>query len=181
MKNSIKFLLAIFLLASVNTYSQKKSKKDLAEESLSKRFEIKCVGVGSEGVYLIKIFSYSKDQFLAIEEAKKNAIRGVIFRGIPPGERGCIAQPSMVRDTNVEEQNRDYFNSFFATGGKYASFIDLTTEGAVSAEDRFVLKGKSFGLRGKVYKIGIVVSVNKKLLRKELEDAGIIKKLSSGF
>ncbi|PQJ76450.1 hypothetical protein [Polaribacter glomeratus] len=179
MRNILKLLLSLFILSSINTYSQ--SKKQIAEEKLSKIFEIKCEGVGTEGIYLIKVFSYSKDRFLAVEQAKMNAIRGVIFRGIPPGERGCVAQPAMVRDSNLEEQSNEYFKSFFAIGGKYSKFIDLTTEGAVKAEDRFVMKGKAFGLRGKVYKIGVVVSVNKNLLRKELEDAGIIKKLSSGF
>ncbi len=179
MKSVLKLVLSIFILSSICSYSQ--SKKEIAEENLGKMYEIKCEGVGTEGVYLIKVFSYSKDRFLAIEQAKMNAIRGVIFRGIPPGERGCVAQPAMVRDSNLEEQSNEYFKSFFAIGGKYSKFIDLTTEGAVKAEDRFVMKGKAFGLRGKVYKIGVVVSVNKSLLRKELEDAGIIKKLSSGF
>ncbi len=179
MRNITKLILSIVILLCSNGYSQ--SKKKIAEEKLKKIYEIKCEGVGTEGIYLVKVFSYSKDKNLAIEQAKKNAIRGVIFRGIPPGERGCIAQPPLVRDSNLEEQSNDYFTSFFSTGGKYSKFIDLTTEGAVKAEDRFVLSGKGFGLRGKVYKIGVVVSVNKKLLRKELQDAGIIKKLSSGF
>jgi len=34
---------------------------------------------------------------------------------------------------------------------------------------------------GKEYKIGVVVSVSKDQLRKDLEAAGIIKGLSSGF
>lgn len=181
MRNVMKFVLSMLILSSVSGYSQKKSKKEIALEKLSKIYEIKCEGVGSEGVYIVKVFSYSINRFLAIEEAKKNAIRGIIFRGVPPGERGCVAQPALVKESNSEEQNKDYFDAFFSEGGKYSKFIDLTTEGAVKAEDRFVLKGKAFGLRGKVYKIGVVVSVNKSLLRKELEDAGIIKKLSSGF
>jgi GTP-sensing pleiotropic transcriptional regulator CodY len=34
---------------------------------------------------------------------------------------------------------------------------------------------------GKQYKIGVLVSVNVALLRKDLEDAGIIKSLNAGF
>lgn len=179
MRNLINVIVSLLMLISINGYSQ--SKRKIAEEKLKKVYEIKCEGVGTNGIYLVKVFSYSKDKFLAIEQAKKNAIRGVIFRGIPQGKRGCVAQPALVRDSNLEAQSNDYFTSFFSVGGKYSKFIDLTTEGAIKAEDRFVLSGKGFGLRGKVYKIGVVVSVNKKLLRKELQDAGIIKKLSSGF
>lgn len=34
---------------------------------------------------------------------------------------------------------------------------------------------------GKEYKVGVVISVNVAMLRKDLEDAGIIKGLSNGF
>ena len=36
-------------------------------------------------------------------------------------------------------------------------------------------------LIGKEYKIGVVVSVNVSALRKDLEDAGMIKSLNAGF
>ena len=52
--------------------------------------------------------------------------------------------------------------------------MSLTTNGAIAAGDRIKISRKE-------YKIGVIVSVNKKLLRDELEAAGIIRGLSSGF
>ena len=52
-------------------------------------------------------------------------------------------------------------------------FVSATNDGAVAPEDRVKI--------GKEYKIGITVSVMYDQLRKELENAGMIKGLSSGF
>ena len=52
-------------------------------------------------------------------------------------------------------------------------FVSLTNDGAVAAGDRIKV--------GKEYKIGLIVSVRKDALRKDLEQAGIIKGLNSGF
>jgi GTP-sensing pleiotropic transcriptional regulator CodY len=52
-------------------------------------------------------------------------------------------------------------------------FVNCTSDG-VPDENSCVKVGKE-------YKVGIVVSVAKDALRKDLEDAGIIKGLSSGF
>lgn len=52
-------------------------------------------------------------------------------------------------------------------------FVSLSNDGAVGAEDRMKI--------GKEYKIGLVVTVNVAELRKDLENAGIIRSLSSGF
>ena len=48
-----------------------------------------------------------------------------------------------------------------------------SSDGNVAAEDRMKV--------GKEYKIGVIVSVFKDALRQDLESAGIIKGLSSGF
>ncbi len=154
--------------------AQRKAKKQADEDTQNWRYEIECEGTGKEGTDLIKVWSYSKNKDVAIEQAKKNAVHGIIFRGVPPGERGCFAQPPLARNANLEQEKKDFFNDFFSNGGKYMKFVNLTTDGAVRAGDRMRI-GK------KEYKIGVIVSVNKSLLRKDLEEAGIIKGLSSGF
>ena len=52
-------------------------------------------------------------------------------------------------------------------------FVNITNDGAVAAEDRIKMD--------KQYKIGVVVSVNVAGLRKDLEDAGMVRGLNSGF
>ncbi|HEY9124892.1 MAG TPA: hypothetical protein VIO15_11175, partial [Bacteroidales bacterium] len=61
----------------------------------------------------------------------------------------------------------------FADGGDYMRYVAESSDGSIGAEDRLKV--------GKEYKIGIVVSVQKDLLRKDLEKAGIIRALDSGF
>ena len=161
-------------------FSQNDAINDANEETKNWRYEIECEGVGQQGVFIIKVFSYSRRKDVAIEQAKKNAIHGVIFKGIPSGKQGCVNQPPLARSSNLEQQKRDYFNSFFSEGGKYMKFVNLTTDGAVKASDRYVVGGRGF-LKRKQYKIGVIVSVNMARLRQELEEAGVIRKLSSGF
>ena len=52
-------------------------------------------------------------------------------------------------------------------------FVSVSGDGSVASEDRMKV--------GKEYKVGVVVSVMYDLLRKDLEAAGIIRGLSSGF
>jgi hypothetical protein len=70
-------------------------------------------------------------------------------------------------------EKQDFFKDFFADGGKYMKFVNVTGDGSVRSEDRLKI--------GKEYKIGVVVSVNVQLLRSDLESAGIIRGLNSGF
>lgn len=169
-------ILCLFLFATSMIFGQSRRKKRQALE-LKWNYEIICEGVGTNGDFLIKVFSFSDKRNLDIEIAKKNAVHGLIFKGITSTNRSCVTQPALVTDPNVQEQNKAYFNEFFSPGGKYGKFVTLTTGGAIGANDRFVVK---IG-RKRYHKIGIMLSINKNALRKELEEAGIIKKLSSGF
>jgi hypothetical protein len=137
------------------------------------RYEIEAAGVGSQGVYQLKVWTYSKDPNTAIEQAKKNAVHGVIFKGIT-GKTGVIAgQRPLVNNSALETEREDYFKPFFTTGGRYQQFVSLVNNGAIDSGDRIKI--------GKEYKIGVVVSVNAAALRKDLETAGIVKKLGEGF
>ena len=84
-----------------------------------------------------------------------------------PGQRPLTSNP------NLEVEQAEFFKNFFADGGKYMKFVNITNDGAVAAEDRIKMD--------KQYKIGVVVSVNVAGLRKDLEDAGMVRGLNSGF
>jgi hypothetical protein len=163
------FLLLLFSLTASELSGQSRKKK---ENTDIWKYEIEGVQTGVQGTYLIKVWSYSPNANLAIEQAKKNAVHGIIFRGFAgtgrvPGQRALATNP------NLEEEKHDFFRLFFAEGGKYLKFVSLTNDGAVAAEDRLRV--------GKEYKIGVIMSVNVDALRKDLEEAGIIKSLGRGF
>jgi hypothetical protein len=163
-KAGLLLLMALLTIASGNAQKDKNTK--------SWRYEIEPVGVGTKGSYLIKVWSYAKKQNAAIEQAKKNAVHGVIFRGFT-GMNGAAGQKPLTNNPNLEEEQRDFFNAFFADGGKYMKFATISNDGSIAARDRLKV--------GKEYKIGVIVSVNVSELRKDLENAGIIAKLGAGF
>ena len=170
--------LIIFFLVTTTALGQGKRKKEKML-NLKWNYEVECVAVGNQGEYLVKVFSFYKSKRKEdLEVSKKNALHAVIFKGVPADDsRRCVAQPPLVKNANVEEQKSEYFDDFFKIGGKYKKFVNLTAGGAVDAGDRYKVRiGKK-----KYTKVGVVVSINKDLLRTELESAGIIRKLSSGF
>ncbi len=172
----ISFLIVSFFMSSSNqilAQSKRKIKKANKETEQS-RYEIECVGTGIQGTYLIKVWSYSKNPDVAINQSKKNAVHGVIFKGFSGGSQGCTSQKPIARNTNLEQEKKTFFKEFFSDGGKYMKFVSLSADGSVAASDRLKISRKE-------YKIGVVVSVRKDELRKDLESAGIIKSLSSGF
>jgi hypothetical protein len=162
-------ILSVFFFAyGVSAQARKKADKDTEQW----RYEIEPVQTGSQGTYLIKVWSYSKKPNVAIEQAKKNSVHGIIFRGFAARDR-VEGKLALTTNPNLEMEKQDFFDDFFADGGKYLKFVTITGDGSVAAEDRLKV--------GKEYKIGVVVSVNVSALRKDLETAGIIKALGAGF
>jgi hypothetical protein len=170
---SLKIWIALFIGALIMTACGS-AKKAADIDTQQWRYELEAVkGVGVQGTYQVKVWSYSKDPNVAIEQAKKNAVHGIIFKGFASNIQGVTSQKPLVSNPSMDTQRKDFFDPFFADGGKYMKFVNLSNNGAIAAGDRIKI--------GKEYKIGVVVSVNVSALRKELEDAGIISKLGGIF
>ncbi len=168
----MKKILTLFtLIFSLTTFGQAQKKADQATNEW--KYEIECAGIGADGTYLVKVWSYSKKGQIAITQAKKNAVHGIIFKGFSAGERGCNAQKPIATNPNIESEKADFFAPFFQEGGKYMKYVTESTDGVIDPTDRMKV--------GKEYKIGVIVSVSKDALRKDLESAGIIRSLTSGF
>ena len=164
-------LLAVFLIFTpVILWSQASRKAEI--DTRQWRYEVEGVGEGKDGTYLIKVWSYSKKPEVAIEQAKKNVIHGVIFRGFT-GSGRVTSQPPLARDPGIEFSKKDFFDPFFKDGGNYMKYVSISGDGVVAAEDRLKV--------GKEYKIGVVVSVRKDQLKSDLVAAGVIRPLDSGF
>lgn len=130
-------------------------------------YEVESMGVGADGTYAIRIWSWWRNANMPVETAKKNAVHAVIFRGVPAGN-GAAAQPALKTGALTPAETA-FFDNFFLS--EYQRYINSVASGSIQ-----VLKtGRN------EYKIGYVVSVSKDSLRKYLEDNNMIKKLSSGF
>lgn len=162
MKNQLLKIIALLIVAI--------SFASCGSKNVNYNYEVVPVGVGAQGSYLIKVYSYAKSYDDAVEIGKENAVRAVLFKGIPGGN-GVSNQKAFVSIEQLNS-NKSFFDSFFKDG-TYLRFISLSNDGTIGQKDRLKV--------GNQYKIGIVYSVRKDDLRKYLEDQGIIKKLGSMF
>lgn len=164
MKKIALFLLLLACALGVSAGTKKKAEKDTNHF----RYELECAGNAAQGMYLVKVWSYSRKAAVAAEQCKKNAVHGIIFKGYS-GANGCVAQRPLAANPGVEAEYADFFDAFFKDGGEYQKYVS-TVSGTQE-----VLKV------GKEYKVGVVVSVSKDALRKALEAAGVVKSLNYGF
>lgn len=170
MKNIL--LFALMLIVPAVGFSQKKKIKKANEDTAQWRYEIEALKVGTQGTCLVKVWSYSKKPEVASSQSRKNAVHGVIFKGIPAKDRIPGKKP-LVQNASAEAEHADFFKNFFADGGAFMRYVTLTNNGAIEAGDVMKI--------GKEYKVGVNVTVNYSELRKAMEDAGVIKKLGAGF
>lgn len=165
MKHVLSFAVAVLCICS-SGYAQRKN------AAAFYNYEVECLGTGMDGTQLLKVWGYGKNKTEAVEQAKKDAVHAVIFKGVPTGKPGCMQRP-LATKAGAEQQHNDYFQTFFKKNGPYLKFVTISNDGSIDPADR--LKA------GKKYKIGVTVSVAHSALRKELEAAGVIEKLDSGF
>ena len=165
-------VLAVFTLASCST-----AKKVADKQTLTWQYEIEpTTGQAVQGSILVKVWSYSKDKNVATTQAGKNAVHGVLFKGVSAlnNEYARVpAQKAIVTDVDAESTYKNYFTDFFKDGGKYNKYVNFVNNGIPAPGD--IIKV------GKQYKIGVRVSVAKDALRKEMEAAGVVKALGAGF
>ncbi|MDX2195655.1 MAG: hypothetical protein NW207_04500 [Cytophagales bacterium] len=169
MKN---ILIIISLTISTFAIAQNKKAKVLAGYTVD-NYEVACMGVGTDGSKLIKIWGYGPKPEKAVLQAKTNAVHAIIFKGVTAATDGCQGIKPLASSMSVEQEFQEYFNTFFQPGGAYLNYIALSGEGGDNQDVTKVDK--------KTYKVGIIVSVMFDALRSDLEKAGIVKGLNSGF
>lgn len=159
-----KLTLALYLFCGILFLQSCNSTKNL---TTNYNYELLCNGIGVEGVYLVKCFSYGSTFEKARKNVKKDAVHGTLFKGVSANSiKKCKEQP---RICNVNyEENKDWFDRFF-NEGDYLQYVTLSNDGNVSSKDRIKIKGG--------YKVGFTVSVKSDALRKRMEKEGFAKKM----
>jgi len=174
MKN-IRYLLLFSTVFCFNMSNAQITAKGKANKDTERwNYEVECAGVANHGKVLIKVWSYSRKPRVALEQAKKNAVHAILFKGFEGGADGCRSQRAIAPDPGVEEDKEDFFNDFFSVGGHYLKYVSTSTD-ATSHEVLKVTRGRM------KYKVGVMVTVHKDVLRKYLESENIIRGLSTGF
>lgn len=165
--------LAVLLLLCYTAGAQSRNKVRKLEYNSQYNYEVATLAVGVDGTKLVKVWGYGKTAEDATRDAKAQGVACAIFRGFPAGSNGAAAPtPAIVTDPNAADKYEEYFLKFFEPGGKYLQFVNLSTDGV--STDRVKVNKKT-------YKVGVSLSIAYDELRKEMENQGIARKLSSGF
>lgn len=171
MKKILLLTLSVMFLLLGDAVAQKRKIKKANEDTVEWKYEIESVGIGSDNVKTVRVWSYSKKTPIAKAQAPKNAVHGIIFRGAPANTQERISKVlPLARNYDTMSKNQAFFDNFFADGGEYRRYVTTTD---IADEVRKVDK--------RMYKVGVVVNIQYDALRKALEQQGIIKGLSSGF
>ena len=164
MKIKTSIMLSLIFLLSLG-FSSCRRDIVLPDQYSYVNFETECLGTNMDGTMRLRAWGSGPTRAAAIENAKRNAIRDVIFKGIKKGS-GEFNRNPLTYEVNAQERYEDYFNAFFADGGAYTLYSSLADETLTSRS-----KAKS-----KVQQsYGVVVTVNRAALQQRLIDDNVIK------
>jgi len=149
MKRILYLIFAWFLMSTISISAQQKS------VAVYHDLKIECMNVELDGSQTLRSFGRGRNKADAVEQAKKNAVRFVIFNGITNGRDGCNMRP-LVTEVNAEEKYEEYFNIFFMDGGEYKKYVSSKDE-------------KNFSKTHSKSKLDCVYSVTVRVLRSELK------------
>lgn len=166
-------LLTLLPLSLVASEGARGKKKKANENTREWYYELEAYSAPYRGACNVKVWSYGPDITTARDQAAKNAVHGVLFRGVPGNpDRRLNGLPALVSDPVAEQTHENFFDRFFADGGAYLRYA---TKLVSSSNDEILKYGK------KNYKVGVVVTVQYDALRRALEEQGIVESLTSGF
>jgi len=169
----IKICIVALLIVPINSlFSQTNSNRKVTEERTRNwQYESICSESGGTGSsYLIQVTSYVGDLRLALNQAKKNAIHAVLFKGIAGNNLGCTAKEPLI-ENGVYNDNFEYFEDFFYNTRQYNQFSTSPSGSAESSEK----------LKRKMNRVTFIISVNVDELRKKLEYDKIIVPLGDAL
>lgn len=159
MRNLFKlFVCSAFFVALTGCGSQKDAFTQV-------QYETECLGVEGDGSQTLRAWGLGRNKADAVEQAKKNAVSDVIFKGIRAGVAGCNMRP-IISEVNARERYEEYFDRFFLDGGEYTKFVS-------TADEKNFSKSASRNKVGARYAVTVRVLRNE--LREQLKSDGIIK------
>lgn len=155
----------LYTLAVVGLLSSCHSVKEVEGTNAFGSHTIQCMGVEGDGSQTLRSWGNGKNKADAVEQAKKNAVYEVLFKGIVAGGGECDKRP-LLNVPNAREKYEEYFNRFFSDGGEYRKFVTMEDENHTS-------RIKADG--GSQQAWSVIVRVKRSELRKQLVADGILK------
>jgi hypothetical protein len=156
-----KLTLLVILLSTCLGFSQKNIAGNYG-------YKTECLGVELDGSETVKAWGNGRNRSDAVEQAKKNALRDIIFFGLVEGKQDCKQKP-LILEVNALEKYEDYFNKFFADGGEFRNYISLRDERIFDKVSRDRKKARESVTNG------LILRVLRSELKQKLIADGIIK------
>jgi hypothetical protein len=120
-------------------------------------YKTECLGNDLDGSITVKAWGLGMNEKEAIEQAKINAVKDVLFSGIYEGKSDCGHLP-LISEVNAYQKNEIYFNDFFSNRGDYSDFVKVE-----SSKKDIVIKPARNGIT-----VGLVVKVLKSDLKEKM-------------
>ncbi|MDR2232864.1 MAG: hypothetical protein LBE56_07050 [Tannerella sp.] len=131
-------------------------------------FKTECMGTEMDGSVTVKAWGNGRNRADAIEQARKNAVNDVIFKGIMEGTGGCNFRP-VVGEVNARMKYESYFDAFFRDRGEFQNYVSTEDE---KFSDRF-RRDPRMSRHGNTY--GVILRVKRSELREKFLSDGILK------
>jgi hypothetical protein len=105
-------------------------------------YKTECAGDADNGQFLLKAWGKGLNKKEAIENARKNALKDVLFSGVFTGDPAC-GRNAMLTEVNAMEKHKSFFENFFSRNGDYKDFIKGQKNGVNPKYDK---KKSRFGV-----------------------------------
>lgn len=159
MKRLLLFVAVIATMTFVGCNPQKVSTAAFYET------ETQFMNLEGDGSITVRAFGIGRYRGDAIDQARKNAIRDVMLKGVEVPGNPMLSKP-LIMEINAEEKYAAFINNFFTDGGPYKEFF--------SREDRRRETSDKYW-SGKQMKIAVTIRVLRPELQQYLRDNNIIK------
>lgn len=160
MKKMIRLMSAMAVTALLLSSCSKTQKVSSTYAYAS--YDTTCMGSGHDGSETVRAWGSGSTKAEAIEQARKNAVYDVVFKGIKG--QGC-EMSAIVHEVNAAERYADYFNPFFSDGGEYTKFSSVEM-----GAPKPLIEAK--GTNRVSY--GVVVKVQRAALKAQLAKDGVL-------
>jgi hypothetical protein len=132
-------------------------------------YQTECVSLSSDGYVIIKVWNVRKGVKYKLKQARKDALKTILYVGIAPGG-SCMTQSPLLNNNEERQNFNAIYKSFFSWNGDWLIYTN-------SANSKLIQPYKEKSKKIRIYEIAVA----KNQLRKNLEENNIIKKINYGF
>lgn len=148
------------LIFGLLLFSSCTTSKSVAANYTSKT---ECIRIELDGSQSLIAWGNGSNESNAIENAKRKALRDLLFLGITEGKSDCISIP-IILEVKAQKTHENYFANFFKNDSNYKDFISIK---------KVIKKLKVSSDQSLIYGIEVRVLVTE--LRQKMISDGILK------